>query len=142
MTKKLKIFFDSSILIAASISSKGKSREILNLCRQERIVGIISRYVLVETERVLSKKIPDALPRFYKIIKETKFKLIDLEKKEIQKCKNMISDLGDIPVIAAAIKAKVDFLLTFDKRHFIDDPEVSKKSKLKIIMPKEFKIND
>jgi predicted nucleic acid-binding protein len=40
-------------------------------------------------------------------------------------------------IVAAAIKAKVDYLVTWDRKHFIDDPKVAEKSGLTIITPDE-----
>jgi hypothetical protein len=40
-----------------------------------------------------------------------------------------------VPVLVAAVKAKVDFLVTLNGKHFIDDPGVAKNSRLRIGTP-------
>ena len=47
----------------------------------------------------------------------------------------MIHDPFDAPILAAAIKAKADYLITHDRKHFLNDPKVIKKSGLRIGTP-------
>jgi len=41
----------------------------------------------------------------------------------------------DAFVIAAAIQSKADYLVTYDRKHLIDPPQVSAQSGLRIITP-------
>jgi hypothetical protein len=41
----------------------------------------------------------------------------------------------NVPILLAAMKAKVDYLVTHNRVHFIDDPEVAIKAKLRIGTP-------
>jgi hypothetical protein len=43
--------------------------------------------------------------------------------------------LKDAPIIAAAILAKPDYLVTFDRKHLIQPPEVAALSGLVIALP-------
>ena len=47
---------------------------------------------------------------------------------------NLISHPADIPILLAAMEAKVDYLVV-NRKHFIDDPEVARKSGLNIGTP-------
>jgi predicted nucleic acid-binding protein len=44
-------------------------------------------------------------------------------------------NLKDAPIVAAAAKAKVDYLVTWDRKHFVDDPKVTERSGLMILTP-------
>jgi hypothetical protein len=43
----------------------------------------------------------------------------------------------DVPVLLAAMKVKADYLVTFNRKHFIDDPKVAERSDLRIGTPEE-----
>jgi hypothetical protein len=43
----------------------------------------------------------------------------------------------DAIIVAAALKTRVDYLATFDRKHLIDPPEVSERSGLAIVLPAE-----
>ena len=43
--------------------------------------------------------------------------------------------LKDAPIVAAAIAAQVDYLVTYDRKHLLDPAEVTEKSGLRIVTP-------
>ncbi len=49
--QKIKVFIDTSVLIAGVASLTGASAAVLDLCEAESIQMVISRQVLVEAER-------------------------------------------------------------------------------------------
>lgn len=138
--RKTRVFFDSSVLISASISATGKSRYLLNLSDKNKIKGISSRYAVLESERALIKKLPEALLMFQKVIQEANLEILDFPK-NIVKYEKMIKDKADAPILASAIEAKVDYLVTLNRKHFLSDKELQSKVDFKIIKPEEFKFN-
>jgi predicted nucleic acid-binding protein len=132
---KSKIFFDSSALVAGILSASGAAKALLQLAEIEILDVVISEQVVAETERTLAKKSPRNLPDFRQAIKIVRPIIVKETAREVQKCLVMISDPDDAPILAAAIKAKVDFLITHDRKHFLDDPKVAKKSGLQIGTP-------
>jgi len=96
---------------------------------------VVSRYVLEEAERNLAQKAPDALPAFRELL--TLVAAVVTEKPALEELKRAATyiDLKDAPIVAAAAKAKVDYLVTWDRKHFIDDPKVAERSGLAIITP-------
>ena len=60
----IRAFLDSSVLIAASYSPAGASREIIRLAIPGAIILVTSDLVLEEVERNLAGKAPEALPAF------------------------------------------------------------------------------
>ena len=136
---KIKIFIDSSVFIAALLSETGGSAKVLNLCEVRILEGFISRKVIEEVERNIGRKFPDLKPYFDRVLKNGKLIVSNIKSKNSVKiAEKLISDKNDAPILAAAKSAKVDVLLTLDIRHFIRDPNVSKKSGLKIMTPGEF----
>jgi len=134
-----RVFLDTSVLIAALFSSKGASAEILKLARAEKIQVFISQYVIDETCRTLRLKGIQLLPVFDRILKiKTLNVLLNPSKKQISLAKLILKDLKDVPILALAMQEKADYLITLDRKDFIDDPQVSRKSKLKILTPGAF----
>ncbi len=134
--KKVNIFLDSSALIAGIISETGAAHALLQLGETKDIVLMISELVINETKRSIARKSPDNLEDAQKEIKKAKIKILpDPSDEEILANLYLIDDPDDVPILLAAIKAKVDYLATHDRKHFLDDPKVSEKSGLKIGTP-------
>ena len=134
----IRIFLDSSALFAGVLSFKGAARALLVLSEMGQIELLISEQVIIETERSLARIIPAALPGFRQAVKDAAIKILkDPSAKAVAECFHMIRDRSDAPILAAAIKAKVDFLVTHDRKHFLDDARVVKRSGLRIGTPGE-----
>lgn len=132
-----KIFLDSSAFIAGAISAKGAARVLLHLAEAGELEIVINEQVIEETERSLAKKSPQNLPDFRRLIKVIRPLIVKESPEDVASCLYMISDPTDAPILAAAIKSKVDFLVTHNRIHFLDDPKVAEKSGLQIGTPGE-----
>lgn len=133
---KAKIFLDSSALIAGVLSPVGAARVLLVMSERAEILLFINEHVITETERSLAKKVPQALPEFRRTLKNADIKIIpNPSAREVKKNLYLISDPQDVPILLSAMKAKVDFLATHNRKHFLDDPKVSENSGLKIGTP-------
>jgi len=133
-----KVFLDANILFAAAYSSRGGSREIIRKGIAGELFIIVSTTVLNEAVRNLQQKAPAALESF-RIFVGALDPLIAEEPSKME-----VGDVGqyinleDAIVLAAAIKAETDYFVTLDKKHFLKDPQVEKKAKLKILSPRQF----
>ena len=133
---KAKIFLDSSALIAGVLSPVGAARVLLVMSERAEILLFINEHVITETERSLAKKVPQALPEFRRTLKNADIKIIpNPSAREVKKNLYHISDPQDVSILLSAMKAKVDFLATHNRKHFLDDPKVSENSGLKIGTP-------
>lgn len=136
--KKLNIFLDSSAVISGIISETGAAHALLQLGETEDILLTISELVFNETSRSVARKSPDNLEDVQKEIKKAKIKIIqDPSHEEIQANLYLIEDPDDVPILLAAIKAKVDYLATHDKKHFLNDPKVEERAGIKIGTPRD-----
>jgi predicted nucleic acid-binding protein len=134
--QNIRMFLDSSALFAGVLSSEGAARALLVLSELGQIELLVSEQVIVETERSLARKAPAALPDFRQTIKDASIKIAkNPTARAVKECLSMIHDPFDAPILAAAIKAKVDYLITHDRKHFLNDPKVIKKSGLRIGTP-------
>jgi predicted nucleic acid-binding protein len=133
---KPNIFLDSSALIAGAISETGAAHVLLQLGESEDILLTISEMVVVESERSMAKKSPRNLNDLRSLIKAANLRIVrNPSNKEVETNLYLIGDPNDVPILLAAIKAKVDYLATHNRKHFLDDPKVAERSGLKIGTP-------
>ena len=133
---KPNIFLDSSALVAGAISNTGAARAILLLGEFEDIIITISEMVVVESERSVARKSPSNLDNLRNLIRISKVKIVrNPLMEETQANLYLIQDTGDVPILLAAMKAKVDFLVTHNRKHFLNDPKVAENSGLRIGTP-------
>jgi len=133
---KPNIFLDSSALIAGVISETGAAHALLQLGESEDILLTVSEMVIVESERSIARKSPHNLNDLRTLIKNAKLRIVtDPSKREVQSSLYLIDDPSDVPVLLAAMKARVDYLATHNRKHFLDDPKVAEKSGLQIGTP-------
>jgi len=130
------IFLDSSALIAGVISDTGAAHALLKLGENEYIDLTISELVILESERSIAVKSPRDIPNLRHIIVQSQLNIIrDPSSQEIRENLYLISDPNDVPILLSAKKAKVDFLVTHNRKHFLDDPKVAELSGLRIGAP-------
>jgi predicted nucleic acid-binding protein len=135
MADRDRLFLDANILVAGAISPTGGSGYILLLDEMGNIEVLVCDQVLTEARRALERKAPRALPEFERIIRAVKPQVCPAPTiYEIAHCREVIHP-DDAPVLAAAIKAKPDSLITLNTRHFIDDPRAAQMAELRIETP-------
>ena len=134
----IKAFFDSSVLVAASISKTGGSSYLLGLCRQKKIKGLISWDVIGEARKNINLKLGlKEKQRFIFYLKNANLKLVsEPSVEEISVCEKIIFP-KDASILAAAKKSKADYLVTLDKKHFFQPKVINFAKPLKIITPKD-----
>lgn len=131
-----KIFLDSSALFAGIVSANGAARALLLLAEASQIDILISEQVIAETERAVARKAPGALGDVRQAILLSRSKIVrDPEPQEVRAHLDWMTDPTDVPILLAAITAEVDFLVTLNRRHFLDDPRVGQLSQLRIGTP-------
>lgn len=115
-----RLFCDASMLIASAGSKTGASALALDLCRHGSCEAVCSRLVLLEAERNIKAKMePHALLRFYHEIASLDLELVEAPSEDEIAAQRRIIDPKDAHVLAAALKGKATFLLTFDRKHFM-----------------------
>ena len=134
---KAKLFLDSSALFAGIASSSGARRVLLVLGESGQIALLVSEQVIVETERAVARKIPRLLPELRQAILKSGLRILPDPPVELVIGRlDWISHAADAPILVAAVLAKVDYLVTLNRKHFLDDPKVVR-SGLRIGMPGE-----
>ncbi|MFN2133914.1 MAG: putative toxin-antitoxin system toxin component, PIN family [Anaerolineae bacterium] len=130
------LFFDSSALVSGIISAQGAARALL-LMAEARVLAItVSTQVIAESERAIARVAPHALVAFREAVRSSGLQIVpDPTLEEVQAHLNVIAHPADVPIVVAAMQARVDYLVTLNRRHFIDDPAVSARSGVRIGSP-------
>ncbi|RME63693.1 MAG: PIN domain-containing protein [Nitrospirae bacterium] len=137
MQKRFRVFLDTSVLIAGLVSSTGSAREVLRLAELGLIELVISEQVLIEADRNINSKLPELINEFRFFIKKLSPLMVDTPEWEVvQEYITMINPY-DAPILAAADINGVDFLLTWDRTHFIGK-QFDLKTPLRVLTPGEF----
>jgi putative PIN family toxin of toxin-antitoxin system len=140
MAKRIvRVFLDSNVILSGLISDTGAPRIILDLLTLKLpfLTGCTGRFNLMEIERNLKKKMPQALSVYQRYLPQLNLKIIPVPRgQEVREFAHTIAD-KDLPVLVSAIRGKADFLVTGDKRHF-QKLKPFKDHALKIVTPAEF----
>src|SRR4051794_4821935 len=130
------LFLDSSAAIAGVISSQGASRALLVMAESELIDLVLSEQVIAESERNLARKAPAALPFFRETLRRTRMRLVpDPSAEDVAQHLALIAHEADVPIALAAMHAGVDYIVTLNRRHFLDDSGVAERTGLRIGTP-------
>lgn len=113
----MRFFIDSSALFAMADSSQGAAREILRYSLVGSAELVLSDFVLEETQAKLTRKKPRAVEILYQIQRLNLWQIVNPSEDEIRIALDYVCDPDDAPIIAAARKAKVDALISFDRKH-------------------------
>lgn len=109
----IKAVLDTNILIS-SIFWKGPTRRIVNLAISNKIISVTSPEILEEAEAVLYEDFPEVpYQRIEEIIRDilSYSQLIMIDEISVKG----LRDIKDTKIIATAIKAKADYIVTGDK---------------------------
>jgi predicted nucleic acid-binding protein len=131
-----RIFIDSSVLFSAANSAKGYSRDLMIMGASGEIILILSNFVLQETIRNLAQLKQPPLTELEEILKNAHIEIVDAGKQAVLDAGKLIV-LKDAPIIAAAKIAKVNMLVSMDKKHILGRPELEAYIKASIVTPAE-----
>jgi predicted nucleic acid-binding protein len=109
---------------------------LLLLGEDEKVILTVSEQVIAEVERNIALKVPRLLLDAREMILRSNVRILkDLSPVEVRKHLDWVGHAADVPILVVAARAKVDFLVTLNTRHFIEDAQVSRRSGLRIGTP-------
>ena len=134
----INLFLDSSALFTGIISATGAARVLLLLAETGQITLTISEQAVTETERAMARKTPQALNDLRQAILASQAQIVrDPTFEDVVAHLHRLSHPADVPILLAAMRAQVDYLVTLNCKHFMDDSGVAEGAGLKIGSPGE-----
>ncbi|MDP2951656.1 MAG: putative toxin-antitoxin system toxin component, PIN family [bacterium] len=133
-----KIFIDAKVFIAAALSPTGGSFRLINEAVSYGFSLFASQYVFEEVFENIKQKFPEKILELKHLLSLTSVELLKSPtQKEVENAFLLVHP-KDAPIIATAIKNKMDFLITLDKEHFLKNPSKKVPTFLKILTPGDF----
>ena len=112
------VFIDTSALIAGILSPTGAAHEVLRLYEAGVVKAVMSKQVLIEADRNLSEKLPALLPEYRRFLTHLSPLIVDDPPRPVIEQAREIIHHNDALILSAAIEAGVDYLVTWNTRHF------------------------
>jgi predicted nucleic acid-binding protein len=135
--KRPKVFIDTSALVAGLASETGAAREALRLAEAGIVILYLSNQVLVEADRTFTNKLPSLVFEYRAYMRDLAANLVEDPSSERVKDAMQYISAKDAPILAAAAEAEVDYLITWDRKHFLSK-KAGEYSSIKIVTPGEF----
>ncbi len=117
------VFLDTSALIAGLLSGSGGARALFALGEAQAMQLWSSQDVLAELDTVLRQKIPQHLPVVSAWLARIRLELVEPPSlRSVRKLHRLVGHSKDAVVIAAAMDARMDYLVTLDREHMLNNP--------------------
>jgi predicted nucleic acid-binding protein len=112
----MQLFLDTNVIFAAAITPSGRAQRLFELATVGVCQLSTSPYALDEATRNIAAKYPQAQPRLTTLA--TQLGLVAETSDERVRWAKTLLPPKDAPILAAAVLARVDLLVTGDKKHF------------------------
>jgi predicted nucleic acid-binding protein len=113
----IRIFLDANVLFPAALRPRDRAYALFRIAREGGCVLLASAYALGEARENLAAKALHALPRLESLVP-----LLEIVLEPSPEMLALAMDEGlpakDAPILAAAMAARADLLVTGDRRHF------------------------
>ena len=110
----MRILVDSNIIISAALFPEGKVAQVFSYILETHTV-VIASYSLQECNTVFMYKFPHQIDCFTRFLHSIEYEPFETPKNLNSADFPSIRDKNDLPILASAILADVDILLTGDK---------------------------
>ena len=114
-----RVFFDTSVYISALLSSEGAAGELIRLVESGAVQMAVSEEVVIEIDRVLSKKFPVKIQRSRELLKRLAPAITPNPTPNQLKPFLRKLDDGDASILCSAHLAKVSAFVTWNTRDFM-----------------------
>lgn len=112
--KQYRVFADANVLIRG-VTFPRFPYEVLRLAARHEIVLVLSPSVLDDVRYYVGELFPDHVDKLEAFLAAALVEIVDEPTpEEVEANHDLVRDIDDVPVVLAAAKAKVDFLVSTD----------------------------
>jgi putative PIN family toxin of toxin-antitoxin system len=129
-----RVFLDTNVIFSGLYSSQGAPGKILEGFIDGKLEIIVSQKVLEEVVRTIKKKLPEALSALNRLLVSIPPEIVEDPSPEEVAHWTKVIDAEDAAILAAAVAAQPDYLVTGDS-HFLSSPHIAEESGLQIVTP-------
>ncbi len=139
MARTPRVYLDTSAFVAGIWSAEGGARMILKLGEAHVIQIVINSQVLHELDKVLRDKAPELLGLMSILLDRCGAEVVlDPERDIMIICESLVHYPGDALVLGGAWQSNVDYFVTLDRKHFLDNPSLLALAPFSIGTPGDF----
>lgn len=113
----MRLFLDANVLLTAAHNPGGRSAALFELARAGGCTLVTSPHAIEEARRNLRLKYPSAVDALEKLVEEASVGP-EASSKAVAWALDQGLPLKDAPILAAAVEARSDILVTSDRTHF------------------------
>lgn len=110
----LRFFIDSSALYSLCHSQKGAAYALFEQAQRGKVILVVSEYVFLEVENYL---VGSDFEHYLKFRQHEVWEIVETMPDEDDDAIGAVADPNDAPIVSAAKKAKVNALVSFDRKH-------------------------
>ena len=126
MPPDVRIFLDTSVIFAGPQSESGGARLILKLGEAGAVVLWIGPMVLREIEAVVGRKSPASKTLLALLLDRAQVQVgPEASAGALDQAQAAIEYLPDAQAVAEALVTGVDYLVSFDRKHLVDNPQAA-----------------
>lgn len=138
----MQVFLDANVFFAAAGSPSGGSAFVLELAKQDKFKVVTTTHALLEAERNIENKLgKSCILRHYQNLLDVRPIVQPIDPAVLKRISQLekLLPLKDAPILLGAILSNADFLLTLDRKDFIDNEKLKEiEFSFKIMTPGEF----
>jgi putative PIN family toxin of toxin-antitoxin system len=134
----MRVFLDANCLFSAIYSPSGGSGEIVRRSELGEIQVVVSREVIKEAARNIRKKMGrKVILQFLNLLLRSKVERCDPTSSEEEARWRGVTSEKDCHILAGALKAHADALISLDKKHILTE-QVRSSFPIPVVSPGEF----
>ncbi len=138
MAARIRIFLDTSVIFAGIWSAKGGGRMLLRLGEAGAISLVTSRLAIQELERALRDKAPQSLGALALLLDRSDITVVgESTAANRSAASSLVDHPADADILASAMGSGIEYFVTLGRKHFLDNPGLTRESIFKIGTPGE-----
>ena len=135
-TPKPRIYLDANVLFSAAFSERGGARLLCRLAEFHVATILTSPSVLSEADQALRRKAPHALGHLAILLDAANCQVVDdAPWAEVESWNEIVGYGPDAGVVATAVAAKAEYLVTLDRRHILNNKRLVQRLPLVVGTP-------
>ena len=113
----MRLFLDANVLFSAALTADGRARALFDLAGPKEMTLLASPHAIAEAIRNIELKYPDRVEELQALVERLSVTL-EATPSMAERAARQGLPAEDAPMLAAAIQAHADLLVTGDRTHF------------------------